>query len=172
MAAETITFYYNCLLLVNYSQSDSKGFALVFALLIQFYMYLLCRRQLIVPYLFPKIRWWEFGIAGMNHIPITIWSRPAATTPGQVLDFSTRGCFVKSPGDFETFEPVSIEGDYKGMHFKYEGVVLWVASSTVTHPKGIGVRFLDLDRHDRKMLKEIAEQFEKESQSGIIILDA
>ncbi len=167
-----LTFYLNVITLVNFSDSSRKfaGFAL--SVLVLAHIYFSCRREMIVPYLFPRIRWWEFGIAGMNHVPIKIWSRPAAESPGQLLDLSGKGCFVKSPGDFKLFETIELVGEAYNNHFRFMGKVVWIAKSTVTHPRGIGVQFLELDKANRKKLKVISELFQKDQKNVPIIVDA
>jgi hypothetical protein len=171
LAAQVLSFYFSASLLVDYSNSSLKLYAFALGVLVQIHVWLLCRGQLRVPFLFPKIRWWEFGIAGMSHIPVTVRSRPAAQASGQILDLSPKGCFIKSPSNFQPFEWVNVVGTYDAHEFNWQGQVIWAARSTVTHPKGIGVRFIDLDRKSKRALKVISTRFMKEAANAIVVVD-
>lgn len=163
-AAQFFSLYLNALNLVQYSHSQFKGLAFIVTLLIQYYVFQVVSRHLRVPFLFPHIRWWESGIAGMNNLPIEVlhMSSVTGTSKAQLLDISTKGCFIKSPFDFEPFEKIRIRMDSFGHQVDVSGYVVWSARSTVTHPKGIGVQFVDLDRHKRRKVKVITSRFVKQ----------
>jgi Tfp pilus assembly protein PilZ len=162
--AQFFTAYLNALNLVQYSDSQFKGLAFIVAILIQVYVFLNVSRYIRVPFLFPHIRWWESGIAGMNHLKVEVlhMSSVTGTSHAQILDISPRGCFIKSPFDFEPFEKIKIRMDSYGHAVDVAGHVVWSARSTVTHPKGIGVQFVDLDRAKRRKVKIIYQRFLKE----------
>ena len=162
-AAQVFNTYLNALNLLNYSKSDQKGIAFGLTFLIQIYVYLAVRKELQVPYLFPKIRWWESGIAGMNHIQTDIMhlNSPSGVSTGAILDINLKGCFIKTHLDFEPFEKITIRIESHGHKLDIAGLVVWNAASTVTHPKGIGMKFLKMDRTRRRKLKVISSRFVK-----------
>lgn len=162
--AQFFSLYLNALNLVQYSHSQFKGLAFVVALLIQFYVYQVVSRHMRVPFLFPHIKSWESGIAGMNNLAIEVlhMSSVTGTSKAQMLDISLKGCFIKSPFDFEPYEKIRIRLDSFGHQVDISGYVVWNARSTVTHPKGIGVQFVDLDRQKRRKVKVITSRFIKQ----------
>jgi Tfp pilus assembly protein PilZ len=164
--AQFFTVYLNALNLVQNSNSDYKGLAFVVSILIQIYTFILVSRGIRVPFLFPKIRWWESGTAGMNQIPVELlhMSSVTGTSHAQLLDMHPRGCFIKTPADFEPFEKIQIRMEAFGHKVDVSGYVVWNAKSTVTHPRGIGVQFVDLDRQKRRKVKVIAQRFEKQRE--------
>ena len=167
-AAQVFITYVNALNLVNYSESEYKGYAFILTLVIQFFIYRVVQSELRVPFLFPRLRWWESGIAGMHRLDAEIYhSRSASgSSMTQLLDISAKGCFLKSPIDFEHFEKVLIRLHAYGQEVDVPGQIVWNAKSTVTHPKGIGIRFYDLNRTRRRKVKIIYRRFEREKEKN------
>ena len=168
VGAQLLFFYFNALILVNYSESEFKGYTFIAVLTLQGFLFQLVGREVRVPYLFPKIKWWESGIAGMHHLDIAL---PSGAR-GQILDLSPRGCFVKTPVDFKIGEVISIRLDVGGQSGEFPGTIVWLAESKVTHPKGIGVQFHELDRSLRRKIRVITRSFnrEKEATRGTPVL--
>ncbi len=161
IVAQFFITYLNALNLVQHSQSEYKAWAFGFTLLVQAYVYLAVAREIRVPYLFPKIRWWESGIAGMPNLPIELvhFGNSKGPTPGQILDLSQKGCFIKTHIDFSHFEKVSLNLEAFGQKIEIPGMVIWNAKSSVTHPKGIGVRFGELSRKNKRSLRVVIQKF-------------
>ena len=161
LGAQFFITYLNALNLLEHSQSQFKAWAFFFTLLVQSYVFLAVKREIRVPYLFPKIRWWESGIAGMPNLPVEVLhlGNSRGTTPGLVLDVSQVGCFIKTHLDFEPFEKVSVQLEAFGQKLEIPGIVLWNAKSTVTHPKGVGVRFGELNRKSKRSLRVVVQKF-------------
>jgi hypothetical protein len=168
IAAQVFITYLNVLNLVENSQSEFKVWAFCFTLIVQTYVYLAVSREIRVPYLFPKIHWWESGIAGMPNLTVdlTHFGNSKGLTPGQILDLSQKGCFIKSHIDFAQFEKVSIRLQAFGQDIELPGMVLWKARSTVTHPKGIGVRFTEMNRKTKRSLRVITQKFQRVKDSN------
>jgi Tfp pilus assembly protein PilZ len=166
--AQVLSAYLGAFILANYSESQLKVAVFVLGLLIQYVMQQIVSREMRVPYLFPKIRWWESGIAGIHHLPIEFTTKAGVQHRGQLLDISPRGCFVKSPLDFNLGEEVLLRVEAEGRLLELAGFIAWNAKSTVTHPKGIGVRFTEGERVHRKRLKSFVKSFnlEKDAPSG------
>ena len=153
LVAQVFITYLNALNLVHNSNSEYKGWAFALTLFLQGYVYAAVSGELRVPYLFPRINWWESGIAGMPHLDINL---------GQILDISGKGCFIKTPNDFSPFQKVTIGIEAFGQSVEVPGIVIWNAKSTVTHPKGIGVKFGELDRQKRRRIRVISQRFIKQ----------
>ncbi len=165
-AAQLFITYLNALTLVHNSESDFKVYAFGLTLAIQYLAHIMVSQELRVPFLFPKLKWWESGIAGMHHMKVEIVHTTATgVSTGQLLDLSLKGCFIKSPIDFESMEKISLKLEGYGQDVEVPGIIVWNAKSTVTHPKGIGVKFLDLDRNKRRKVKVITKRFVLEKES-------
>jgi hypothetical protein len=164
LGAEFFSTYLNALNLVHYSESQTKGLAFVVTLLIQYFTFRMVANDLRVPYLFPRIKWWESGLAAMAHFPVEVFhvKSSTGTSNGQMLDITLKGCFVKIPAEFEAFEKIKVRISAYGQQLDIPGVVLWHAESTVTHPRGIGIKFSSLDRHKKRRVRVIARKFNKE----------
>ena len=161
LLAEFFITYLNALNLVQHSNSEFKVWAFVFTVLIQGYVLVYISNELRVPYLFPKIRWWESGIAGMPHLDVSLnhLSNSQGITSGQVLDINLKGCFIKTHHDYPPFEKVTLNLNAFEQSLEVSGVVVWNAKSTVTHPKGIGVQFGDVSRKKKRVLRVIVQRF-------------
>jgi hypothetical protein len=161
LLAQFFITYLNALNLVHNSNSEYKGWAFAFTLLVQIYVYLAVQRELRVPYLYPRINWWESGIAGMPHLEVDLHyiGVVQGNSKGQILDINGRGCFIKTPIDFSPFQKVTIDMEAFGQKVEIQGYVIWSAKSTVTHPKGVGVRFGELSRQNRRRVRIISQRF-------------
>lgn len=162
LIAQFFITYLNALNLVLHSNSEFKVWAFAFTILIQAFVLTAVSKEIRVPYLFPRIRWWESGIAGMPHLPIEFVVPQNQGRVGQILDLNPRGCFIKSPHDFSILDQVTFVVSAFNQTVELSGKVMWNAKSTVTHPKGIGVRFGDLDRKKRRILRVITHHFQKQ----------
>lgn len=166
LAAQFFVTYLNALNLVTYSDSGSKGIAFVLTVLIQLYVFLAVSNEIRVPFLFPKIKWWESGLAAMHHLPVEVFhvGSVTGTSMGQLLDIDAKGCFIKCPSDFEDLEKIKIRMTDLEMQMDVPGRILWIAESAVTHPKGIGVQFYDLDRARKRKLRGLIRRFNKKKE--------
>lgn len=167
LVAEGLTVYLNAWNLVANGESEFKVFAFGVVLGVQYVAFKLVARELRVPYLFPRIKWWESGIAGMHHVSARI--RLEGVGPdsqreldSQLLDVSGKGCFLKSPVDLPSGQRVSIGVAAYGYEIDLTGVIVWNAKSSVTHPKGMGVKFDPLERAQRRKLRGLTKKFNHE----------
>jgi hypothetical protein len=108
VTAQVMAAYFNALILVNFSNSEFKGFAFILVMMIQYLVLKIVAREIRVPYLFPRIKWWESGIAGIHHLTVDLTPTQSGVpaSKGQLLDLSLRGCFIKSPHDFQIHEKI------------------------------------------------------------------
>lgn len=161
--SQVLLTYLNALVLLNYSDSPAKGLAFVFTLIVQVIIFYQVKRDIRVPYLFPNIRWWESGLAGTPHINVQVVTDQSMDL-GQILDMSLRGCFLKTQKSFNHFEKVKLVGRPFAQDIELNGVVVWTAKSSVTHPKGVGIKFYGLNRVEKKRLRNIVHLFKAEQK--------
>jgi len=174
VTAQVMAAYFNALILVNFSNSEFKGFAFILVMMIQYLVLKIVAREIRVPYLFPRIKWWESGIAGIHHLTVELTPTQSGVpaSKGQLLDLSFRGCFIKSPHDFQIHDPIQVKILAYGQDVVLSGKVVWNARSTVTHPKGIGIQFGDFDRSLRRKVRVMIKYYhqEKDASHGNAIL--
>ena len=165
----------NTYILTNYADSHHK--MLVFCLAIGLQAALLYRvhREIRVPYFFPRIRWWESNPRYRLSVPTQLGradsaspsgAEVAAASPadygsGEILDVSLAGCFIKTQRIFLGDESVLVQFRLYGIDLRCLGQVVWLAQSTVTHPRGIGIKFVQVGRAQRRALKKIAGRLRK-----------
>ena len=158
--AQVLATYYNALILVNYSESGFKVYSFIGALALQYFLFRLVAGEMRVPYLFPRIKWWESGIAGMHHLPVDVLRLDGeGEWKGQLLDLSPKGCFIKSPVDFDSGMQVRVRMNHEGKDLLIPGQIVWNAASTVTHPKGVGIRFVETEREVRRKVRIASTRF-------------
>ncbi len=166
--AQVLAAYFNALILVNHSNSEFKGFSFGFVMLLQYLLFRLVAHEVRVPYLFPKINWWESGIAGTHHLEVDLTPTQGGVpaSKGQLLDLNLRGCFIKSPHDFRLHDPIQVRINAYGQELVLPGRVVWNAKSTVTHPKGIGIQFGDLERPLKRKTRVLIKYFNQQKESS------
>lgn len=113
-------------------------------------------KEIRVPYFFPKIRWWETDPRYKLVVPTQIRCLEVShsmVVEGQIMDLSMTGCFVKLRNDLNRNEDVSLEFSIFGHKIHCRGTVVWLTQSTVTHPKGVGIKFNEIEKADRRHLR-------------------
>jgi hypothetical protein len=151
--------YENALVMKDYSESHHKFAGFVVSLLMTVFVFLRVSREVRVPYFFPKIRWWEsdprYRLAVVTGL-IRKVSEDLVT--GEILDLSGSGCFVKTRIDLKTDEPIALKFEAFKLPIQCEGIVVWKSESTVTHPKGVGIKFTTVDRASKRNLRLITKR--------------
>ena len=126
---------------------------------------ILLKLELRVPYYNPRIAWWESD-------PRYRISVPAEMTyadhfyKGEIMDISASGCFVKTKESLRVDQELQIKFCLFEQQFDCLGKVVWRTESGVTHPKGVGVRFLRMSkpvyidlRSTVKKLRKLSRRF-------------
>ncbi len=161
VGANIMIAYQNAIFLNDYSESHHKGVAFAFSILMLAGLIYRLAREVRVPYFFPKIRWWESDPRYKLSVP-AIFSRTGSTPiEGQILDLSMGGCFIKLRTDIKEHEDIELQFTVFGEKVHCSGTVVWRTQSTVTHPRGAGVKFHSLTRHERRTLKQIYRRLRK-----------
>lgn len=121
-------------------------------------------REIRVPYLFPRIRWWESNPRYKLSAPVVVRRKDGSVLEGEILDISVGGCFIKLHHALLQDESVGLNFALFDLPVACKGAVVWRTNSTVTHPKGVGVKFEPLLRHERRSLRVIARRLKQISQ--------
>lgn len=153
--------YENALFVHGYAESHHKMLAFLFSILIQVILIYRVAGEIRVPYFFPRIRWWESNPRYRLTVPVTFTTKSGQQWEGEILDLSIVGCFVKLRQDFIQHEKVNLSFKIYGHEFQCDGTAVWLAVSTVTHPKGIGIKFTHLSKNQRRSLRLITRKLKK-----------
>ncbi|MCC7442901.1 MAG: PilZ domain-containing protein [Bdellovibrionales bacterium] len=167
LAGSAFVFYANAVLVLNYSASHYKPLAFLAGAAAAVAVAYQISRELRVPYLAPRIRWWESNPEFQLNLPARLvgdQSSGSAIWEGQVMDFSSRGCFLKLRDLPEEETSVDCVFQVDGSEYRVPGLVVWSTESGVTHPRGAGVRFDRTDRRQRRELRTLARRLAASGQ--------
>jgi hypothetical protein len=159
IASNVFIGYQTALVMNQFSESHHKVLGFVISLIAIVGIAMRVSREVRVPYFFPKIRWWEsnprYRLAVQSEIVRTVTGNAVI---GEILDLSLGGCFIKLRADLKSDEPVTLKFEVFKLPVEVQGVVVWRSESTVTHPKGVGIKFSTLERSEKRALRLIAKR--------------
>lgn len=166
LVAQFFISYENINLVINFSESHHKISAFVVATVFQICMIYVVAKEIQVPYLYPRIRWWESNPRYRLSTPVVMkcvhgQQAKDVVFEGEVLDISVSGCFIKTRSDFNQDDVLSLSFEIFSYSIECEGNVVWIAQSSVTHPKGIGVKFGPLPKNQKRLLRNVQRKLKK-----------
>jgi len=144
--------YSNALIGIRYSESNNRLLAFLVSIFLLGVLIFRLGREIRVPYFLPKIRWWETNPRYKLVVPVKV-ERAESGFEGEILDLSMGGCFIKSRNELNQNERILSRFELFGETLEIGGTVVWRSQSSVTHPKGVGVKFDVLDKVQRKIMK-------------------
>lgn len=118
-------------------------------------------REIRVPYFFPRIRWWESDPRYRLAAQAQLKRADGSVLQGEILDVAMGGCFVKLRPDLKEHEALSVEFTLYGHTVRCTGTVVWRAQSAVTNPKGVGVKFDQVHKAERRSLRAIGRRLRR-----------
>lgn len=162
--ANLLILYENAVLIVNHGETHHKFVSymmMVGAIAILFYR---VTRELKVPYYLPKIRWWESGSRYQMTVPSSLQRETGERLEGEIMDISAGGCFIKLAHDLEQDESLELKFNVFGNLIECQGRVVWRTHSTVTHPRGVGVKFENLSKQGKQKLRVATRRLKRVSK--------
>jgi hypothetical protein len=159
--ANLLITYQNAVMVNEHGETYHKALTFIFSVAIIALITYRVSREIRVPYFFPKIRWWESDPRYRLSVPVKLDRAETGDLTGDILDLSMGGCFVKLRSDLHQDEKVALSFTIFQLELKLEGIVVWRTQSTVTHPKGVGIKFIDLDRDQRRALRVITRRLKR-----------
>jgi Tfp pilus assembly protein PilZ len=152
----------NAFLVHDYGENHHKTLAYLASLGILAGIMYAVSKEIRVPYFFPRIRWWESNPRYKLSVPVKL-ARMGSDQPieGEILDLSLGGCFVKLRSGLRRDELIELTFTVFGVMIQVHGAVVWCTQSTVTHPKGVGVKFSLETRVQKRALKRINQRLKK-----------
>lgn len=139
------------------------GVPLVFALTSILIAILLLKMELRVPYFSPRIAWWESDPRYKISVPVQVSSQDHFHE-GEIMDISVGGCFIKTQAPLKIDDSIHVKFSLFEHHFTCLGRIVWRTESAVTHPKGVGVRFLAINKKQNADLKATVKKLRSLSQ--------
>jgi Tfp pilus assembly protein PilZ len=159
--SNVLIFYQTASILTYYSNSEYKFLAFLFTTLLQLILIYFVTKKVRVPYFLPKIRWWESDPRYRLSVSVSIQREDGSNFEGEIIDISVGGCFIKAYSNFAINEKIKLKFKLFEDNFDFNAVVVWNTESRVTHPKGIGVKFLDQNKKKILLLKKATEKLQK-----------
>lgn len=150
--------------LAHYSVGNLKTVAFFATVALQALAIFIVGREVRVPYFFPKIRWWESDPRYKLSVQAKLVRDDKAEIEGEIMDLSLGGCFIKTHSYFTPDELLTLDFSLFERPVKCTGRVVWRTESTVTHPKGIGVKFEPLPKETVVCLKQATQKLRKLAQ--------
>ncbi len=161
VVTQILVAYSNASYVFNYSESHHKTFGLLIAIILQIILVLRVDREVRVPYLFPRIRWWESNPRLRLSCPVILTRKSGEMIEGEILDISLAGCFIKLRQDLLPDESIYLKFKIFGFDIECEGIAVWLAQSAVTHPKGVGFKFGFLPKGQKRNLRNVQKRIRK-----------
>lgn len=159
--ASGLIVYENAVMVTNYGETHHKVVSFVLSVLPLILLVYRIYREIFVPYFMPRIRWWESNTKYRIYIPVQMKLEDGSQLDGRILDLSLKGCFIKLPMQIRANAPVNLTFKVFGQDIECYGRAVWITSSTVTLPRGAGVKFFKLPRPVKARLKTVAARLHK-----------
>ena len=153
--------YSNAVIVHDYSESHYKGLVFIASVVVMLAVLFRLSREIRVPYFFPKIRWWESNPRYRLTVPVNIQHGQLGAVQAQILDLSLGGCFIKMRSDIRQDDIVQLSFSVFDHPMACQGVVVWCTQGAVTHPRGVGVKFIHLAKTQKRALRLITRRLKK-----------
>ncbi len=158
-------FVFNCALLIaeqfyvayTLAENNTVEIPLIFSVAIILITLFTMKAELRVPYFSPRIAWWESDPRYKISVPAQMTSLDHLYQ-GEIMDISANGCFIKSKAPLKADMMIHVKFALFDQHFSCEGKIVWQTESAVTHPKGVGIKFVNLDRKNQISLRETVKK--------------
>lgn len=153
--------YYSASVTIRLGETHHPILAYTFLIVVCLGTVFRIRSEVRVPYFFPKIRWWETQVHYPIAVPVTLLRDDHTQCVGEIVDLSVKGCFIKCPEDLQQDEKVNVRFDVFGQVTECRGTVVWRTPSTVTRPKGVGIKFSRLNGPRVRRITIASKRLEK-----------
>ncbi len=147
--------------LSHHSVGDVKTAMFFLTVALQGLLIYFVGREIRVPYFFPRIRWWESDPRYKLSVQTKLLREDKSEMEGEIMDLSLGGCFIKTHSYFTPDENVVLDFAIFERAVRCTGRIVWRTESTVTHPKGIGVKFDALNKETTFCLRQATQKLKK-----------
>ncbi len=167
VTANVLIILYSARLVITSGETNHKSLAFSFLLALFLGATYKVSNEIRVPYFFPKIRWWESNPRYQMAVPASLERKDPSSEPeskhfeGEILDLSIGGVFVKLKQELKADEAITVRFTSLGFPLALDGTVVWKTQSTVTHPKGVGIKFTAVGKKEKRILRLVMRQLRK-----------
>lgn len=161
IAANIVIIIFNLHVIVHYSDSHHKWAAFSLVTLGIILLIIRATKELRVPYFLPSIKWWESDPRYKLAVPAKLIKSDGVSQDGHIMDISISGCFIKLKELIAEEECVQLEFQALQTNVVCKGMVVWKTESSVTHPKGVGIKFDPFDRQQKKIIASLIDKVRK-----------
>jgi hypothetical protein len=144
--------YTNALIAIRYSESTNPFLSFVVSIGLLVALTMRVGKEVRVPYFLPRIRWWEMNPRYKLVVPVKV-ERIGSGFEAEILDLSIGGCFIKTRNEMNQNERIISRFVIFGESVEIGGTVVWRSQSSVTHPKGVGVKFDRLELTQKRVMR-------------------
>ncbi|MBF0118789.1 MAG: PilZ domain-containing protein [Desulfobacterales bacterium] len=111
------------------------------------------------PYFNPRIRWWKQDKRFYVDIPAALkYPDKEKILEGKVKDISDSGIFWAGDLEGTDGQIVEINISHKDLlNLSLTGEIVWLTEGNKSHPKGAGIKFINMDKDKKKNIKKIIE---------------
>lgn len=152
--------YANARIIFLYSESVNPFLSFLVSIGLLVMLIFRLGKEIRVPYFLPRIRWWEMNPRYKLAVPVKV-ERMGSGFDAEILDLSFGGCFIKTRLDMNQNEHILSRFSVFGEALEIGGTVVWRSQSSVTHPKGVGVKFDMLDKTQKRVMKAATRHLRK-----------
>lgn len=142
---------------IVYSERNSKAIPVALSVMSFIGILAFLKKELRVPYFNPRIAWWESDPRYKISVPVNI-TNSDHLYQGEIMDISASGCFIKSKAPLKIEQMVNLKFKLFDHEFHCPGRIVWRTEMGVTHPKGVGVKFSEIDRDLQLVLKDTVKK--------------
>lgn len=159
-------FYQNAVLAVEFAQTHHRFMGFLMTSVALLGLTYRIGREVRVAYFLPRIRWWEVNTGLRMAIPAkgiieTSENTGQKSFQGEIVDLSLKGCFVKTADHYPLNAEAQLEFNVFGQRITCRGTIVHQAASGVTHPRGIGIKFIYGGRSERRKMRIAALRFRR-----------
>ena len=145
------------------AENNHVEIPLIFNCLVILASIYLLKLELRVPYFSPQIAWWESDPRYKISVPVHMTCSDHFYS-GEIMDISASGCFIKSKESIKVDQVIHVKFSLFDQKFDCDGKVVWRTESGVTHPKGVGIKFIGLEKKRQSQLRETVKKLKNLSK--------
>lgn len=172
IGANAFLTYEVAVVLLYFSDAKYKFALFLCTLGVQALIIYLVKNEIRVPYFSPSIRWWESDPRYKLNIKSELRRMAKDSVvasnevePAEIVDISRGGCFLKTNISYDIDLQIQLEFELFEKRLKTQGIIVWSTDSTITHPKGVGIKFINVDKPTMALLKKSSNKLRQMAQT-------
>lgn len=118
-------------------------------------------REIRTPYFNPRVRWWEQAKRLKHNIDVMLHDKSFMT-----YDISLAGAFIITNGEINLIQGdmVKCKLQYDNLSIETNAEIVWENAQESTLPIGYGIKFVDLNKTNKKLLDKLISKLLEEGK--------